>query len=284
MGKTIQAGSFVTSYNTITKETGLTLAETRTCITKLKKTGELTSKTTNKYTLISLCNWEKYQSHGEQSNKQNDKPTTNEQQMNNKRTTTTKEIKEKKETKEGKERESDTQSKIPPDLSVIENYFFGKNIRNHKAEALRFFNYYESNGWNVGNNKMQKWKPAADRWISNGTNSISEPGDGITFDQLEEDFLNNFSMKEDLMRKHGMNEATYDKILDNWLTDRKVAEDWNFKQGPTGKLLKRTQSDLRAYFMNYLKIEYEKIKAQNNGKPARITTFDDAVGRMLGEQ
>ncbi len=108
-------------------------------------------------------------------------------------------------------------------------------------------------------------------------------GGGVTFDQFSDDFLNNFSMKEDLIRKHGMNEATYDKILDNWLIDRKVAEDWNFKQGLNGNLLKRTQSDLRAYFTNYLKIEYEKLKAKKDGKPKRITTLDEAVARMLGE-
>ena len=107
-------------------------------------------------------------------------------------------------------------------------------------------------------------------------------GHGITYEELEEDFLNNFSMKEDLMRKHGMSEATYDKILNNWLTDRKVAKDWNFKQSPTGAMLKRTQSDLRAYFTNYLSLEYEKIKNQNNGKPARITTLTEAANRALG--
>lgn len=108
-------------------------------------------------------------------------------------------------------------------------------------------------------------------------------GGGITFEEFEADFLNNFSMKADLMRKHGMNEETYDKILDCWLIDRKVAEDWNFKS-LNGNLLKRTPSDLRAYFTNYLKIEYEKIKAKNNGngRTNRVTTFDDAVERMLG--
>ena len=33
-------------------------------------------------------------------------------------------------------------------------------------DALRFHNYYESNGWMVGRNKMKDWKAAARNWLS----------------------------------------------------------------------------------------------------------------------
>jgi hypothetical protein len=55
----------------------------------LESTGEILKKSTNKYTLITICNYERYQSFDEQSNKQ----TTNKQQTNNKQSTTTKEYK-----------------------------------------------------------------------------------------------------------------------------------------------------------------------------------------------
>lgn len=35
-----------------------------------------------------------------------------------------------------------------------------------KAEALRFFNHYESNGWMVGKNRMKKWQAAVSSWLS----------------------------------------------------------------------------------------------------------------------
>lgn len=44
-------------------------------------------------------------------------------------------------------------------------------FRNHKdsqsgSEGHKFFDYYESNGWKVGKNKMKCWKSAANQWIA----------------------------------------------------------------------------------------------------------------------
>lgn len=39
-----------------------------------------------------------------------------------------------------------------------------------KEEAERFYNYYESNGWMVGKNKMKKWQAAVNTWITNKRN------------------------------------------------------------------------------------------------------------------
>jgi hypothetical protein len=36
-----------------------------------------------------------------------------------------------------------------------------------RAQALRFFNYYESNGWRVGRNPMLDWQAAANNWLLN---------------------------------------------------------------------------------------------------------------------
>jgi len=83
-GISIKRGSFITSLNTINKETGLSVMQARTCIRKLISTNELTSETTNKNHLISIVNYNKYQ----ESNKQVNKRVTNEQQTNNKRLTT----------------------------------------------------------------------------------------------------------------------------------------------------------------------------------------------------
>lgn len=35
------------------------------------------------------------------------------------------------------------------------------------AEAKKFWNYYESNGWKVGRNPMKKWDAAARNWMNN---------------------------------------------------------------------------------------------------------------------
>jgi hypothetical protein len=37
-----------------------------------------------------------------------------------------------------------------------------------ESEALRFWNYYESNGWRVGKNPMRSWPSAMANWKLNG--------------------------------------------------------------------------------------------------------------------
>lgn len=90
-GIEIKAGQFVTSYEHLAKECGLSTQQTRTALNKLKLTGEITNKTTSRYSIITVNNWNLYQA----NNKQNNKQITNEQQTNNNK----QEIKEDKEVK-----------------------------------------------------------------------------------------------------------------------------------------------------------------------------------------
>lgn len=52
----------------------------------------------------------------------------------------------------------------PPDLEEVKAYFAEKGGKD--AQAERFYDHYESNGWKVGKNPMRKWKAAASGWIS----------------------------------------------------------------------------------------------------------------------
>lgn len=81
-GTVIKRGSFVTSYDHLAEETGLSYHQVRTALDKLKLS-ELAVKTTNKYTVISVNNYEQY-------NDVADKWQTNGRQM-----ATTKEYKKK---------------------------------------------------------------------------------------------------------------------------------------------------------------------------------------------
>lgn len=53
---------------------------------------------------------------------------------------------------------------IPPPLDEVIAYFKEKNV--DESHAKEFFNHYESNGWKVGKNPMQKWRASASGWIS----------------------------------------------------------------------------------------------------------------------
>jgi uncharacterized protein YdaU (DUF1376 family) len=93
--------------------------------------------------------------------------------------------------KEGVVGETNQVAKIPPDFRFVQEYF---NIKGHPEEAERFYNYYQSNGWKVGKNKMKDWKAATRTWLinkkayqKNGTNTeITEPKFGrLPISELE---------------------------------------------------------------------------------------------------
>lgn len=78
-GKTIKRGSFITSYPRLADATGLSIQQVRTAISKLKSTGEIQQIVTNKYQLIIVVNYEKYQDFSSDDNSQ----ATDNQQSNN---------------------------------------------------------------------------------------------------------------------------------------------------------------------------------------------------------
>ena len=95
-GIKIKAGSLVTGRKVLASETGLSEQQIRSSLTKLKSTQEVTIKPTNKFSIITLCNWGYYQTDEEKvTNK-----TANEQPTNNQQITTNK--KDKKEKKDKK--------------------------------------------------------------------------------------------------------------------------------------------------------------------------------------
>ena len=57
----IKRGQVVTSLGSIVKSTGLTIREVRTAISTLKKTGEVTSRSNNRYQVITIVNYDRYQ-------------------------------------------------------------------------------------------------------------------------------------------------------------------------------------------------------------------------------
>lgn len=88
-GYTIPVGSLVTGRKSLSVITGLTEQQVRTSLNKLISTNEITIKTTNKFSIISIVNWSKYQGDNQETNQ----PITNDQPTINQRITTSKESK-----------------------------------------------------------------------------------------------------------------------------------------------------------------------------------------------
>ncbi len=92
-GIIIEKGSFITSPETIAKKLKLSRQQIRTSINKLILSKNITIKTTNKYTVVTVVKYSDYQFLENENNQQNNKQITNNQPTNNQQITTTKNIK-----------------------------------------------------------------------------------------------------------------------------------------------------------------------------------------------
>lgn len=109
-GIVIGRGSFVTSMAHLSKIAGLTARQTRTAVEHLKSTNELTIETTNNYSIITVCHYERYQDPAEaerQTNRQTGRQTADKPPTNERQTTDTKQ-----EYKNGRIEESESSSPI----------------------------------------------------------------------------------------------------------------------------------------------------------------------------
>lgn len=84
-GITIERGQFVTSLKSLSQELGLNIGQIRAALNNIQNSKEITRKTTNKYTIITVCKYDSYQSYTQTNNTQNDtqttRKTTNQQQQ-----------------------------------------------------------------------------------------------------------------------------------------------------------------------------------------------------------
>jgi len=115
-GELIQIGEHLTSREILSNETGLTIRQVRTALTKLKTTNEVSIKSSSQGTKIQVVNYEKYQ------------VTTNEvtakRPVNDQQTTTNKNVKNEKKKKNKQKKEI-----VIPYMSTnsINNYLKQKN-------------------------------------------------------------------------------------------------------------------------------------------------------------
>lgn len=73
-GQVIKRGQYMTSISKLSGNTGLSISQVRTCLSKLQSTGEIASQMTNSNTLITICKYDIYQSEKNNNSKQNDTP------------------------------------------------------------------------------------------------------------------------------------------------------------------------------------------------------------------
>lgn len=195
-GKEIPVGSFVTSVGHLAEQTGLTVQQVRTALSNLKSTGEITVKSTNKYSVISVVNWAKFQVQDDSDNKQ----ATNNQQTSNKQITTIEEIKKGRK-KEISKRE--VKKFVPPTLDEVRAYVREKG---YDVDPKTVYDYYAEANWHDSKgDPVRNWKQRVITWSSKktGTRKANQNyeqrrihNDDIQYLDLDDDnFENQFSKK-----------------------------------------------------------------------------------------
>lgn len=154
-GYDVPRGSFVTGRKKLAEATGLTEQQVRTALNHLKLTNNITIKTTNKFSVITIVNYDEYQKNDQQFNQQ----VTNKQPTNNQQITTIEEYKNLIKNSEGERIASPT-----PTLPEIISY--GSTIGAGEEYCERFYNHYEAIGWlNGSGNKIKNWKLVLNNWF-----------------------------------------------------------------------------------------------------------------------
>jgi len=73
-GHDIGRGQLITGRHALSKETGISPKSVRTCLERLKSTNEVAIKTTNKFSIITICNYDRYQSQEDAADQQTGQP------------------------------------------------------------------------------------------------------------------------------------------------------------------------------------------------------------------
>ena len=164
-GKLVKVGETLTGLELLSKEIGLTVQQTRTALTKLKSTNEITIKTSSQGTVIQIVNYEKYQTVTDD--------LTNEQQTNNKRITTNKNDK--------KEKNENTRKQEFADLlkPFLETY--GKEMLNE------FFLYWTEKSPNA---KLMRFEKQSVFDVSRRLLTWSKNNFGNNKEEVSDDYMN----------------------------------------------------------------------------------------------
>lgn len=115
-GADIPRGSFVSSYQNLALETGLSVRNVRTALEHLKTTGEVTVNRHPKYSVFTVNNYCQYQSTDKVSDTQ---PTINRQSTDSQPTT----IEEEKEVKKGRSNNTSNEVCLPDVFATIREFY-----------------------------------------------------------------------------------------------------------------------------------------------------------------
>ncbi len=158
-GQLVKRGQLITSNNHLATDLRLSVQTVRTAIQKLQDSGYIKIKSTNRFTLITLVNYDKFQSAKGENNKPVNNQTASKKHTANSQVTTTKESnKENKSNNEKIEiRLKNFEKKVFAlsqfDLKILKGFFDYWSELNSEKTVMRF----EKDEFFDINTRLKKW-------------------------------------------------------------------------------------------------------------------------------
>lgn len=162
---TCKPGQLITSLESLRKKCGsrLTVQNVRSALKRFETMGFINRLSNKHNSLITICNWECYQTDNNEANTQINVGAANAQQTANQQLTTN------KNDKNIKNERIDTHAQqnhsfVKPTVQEVEAY---ARSQGYGIDSRHFWDYYESRGWMVGQCRMKDWRAAVRTWNRN---------------------------------------------------------------------------------------------------------------------
>ncbi len=165
LGVEIPRGSLATSLHNLADATGMEVHTVRKWLKRFEEEGQITRKSTNRFTIINITNYAAFQDIPEdwyskqdsnQSSKQNGNQSSNQSSKQSSNNRTNKQSN--KNNKETRERGNF----VPPTLEEVRAYV-SENMLIVNPDL--FYDHYAANGWTIGGKgKMKDWQAAVRNW------------------------------------------------------------------------------------------------------------------------
>lgn len=137
----VKRGQLIYGRHAVSQRLGISETKLRRYIKQFIKDEMISQQTTNKYSIITITCYDKYQDVDQQ--------TTNKRPTNRQQTTTPKQV------------TSNNKQFKAPSVGEVEAYC---ESRRNGIKAEAFVDYYETRGWMVGKHKMKSWQSAVRTW------------------------------------------------------------------------------------------------------------------------
>ncbi|MBR3783992.1 MAG: hypothetical protein IKJ78_05980 [Bacteroidales bacterium] len=271
-GMTIPRGSFITSRKRLSNEVDITEQSVRTSLARLTRTQELTVQSTNLYTIITVCNYDKYQAKdtdgqpaGNQENNQPFNQRTTNEQPTIEENSTIEVTKQPNGTTDYntdiyQEPQTDRQPTIQPtpkqplaDHSPKINQPTNQEI-NHKQEDIKnILRREEENNNNIISLTRAREEALARGGVVGEVEKLAQ--------EVRKEIQNNGSIVESSLRLYGLTPQQLEEYL-GWFVDKLTIDGTQYK----------SRSDFRMHFNNWLRKQIqEKINQQHssNGNHTR---------------